>query len=444
MSAKEKLIRDYKLLLEKCKKENIHPGIAIENLFSKYIISRHYTEVFELLGYLLFSTDSKDSKQYISENNMYLYIMLEIYFLEKGNPTVESHIFERYQTLEQFRNICVELRLYIRRIWFQYPDGNWKQSFATFLSEQRITAEHLAVISKYTVPQNMLLFTMEQLSHYLPEHLSIFLDCYRKGMEGTEYTYNLPDDFLLETTPSPIEERELDASIPLTCSKSNYDEKKIAIILCKNNNRYASEVKDYISCMNVPSGFSLEFITVKNANSMASGYNYAMNSSNAKYKFYIHQDTFFICPSIFQQFLQAFEQNSSLGLLGIVGCTELPPHGKWWDSDYSVKRMLVYQDGVLIMLHSKSIVKNGLWEPADALDGILLATAYDIPWRDDLFDGWHFYDISQCFEFRNAGYITGALNSAQMMVLHETTTKIDPQNLYELYRQKFVDTYLSK
>ena len=96
------------------------------------------------------------------------------------------------------------------------------------------------------------------------------------------------------------------------------------------------------------------------------------------------------------------------------------------------------------MLHSKSIVKNGLWEPADALDGILLATAYDIPWREDLFDGWHFYDISQCYEFRKAGYIAGALNSSQMMVLHETTTKIDPQNLYELYRQKFVDTYLSK
>lgn len=444
MVAKEKLIQDYKRLLEICQLENAHPGIKIENLFSQYIQDGFYAEVFELLGTLLFSSDKEIAKTFISENNMYLYIMLEIYFLEQGNPTVESHIFERYSTLEQFKEICVELRLYIRRIWFQYPDGKWKQNFTVYLSNQEITAEHLAVITKYTVPQNMLLFVMEQLSNYLPEHLSIFLDCYRKGMEGTEYTYNLPDDFLLGTTPSTIEERELDTSIPLSYSVRNYDEKKIAIILCKNNNRYASEVKDYISCMTVPSGFSLEFITVKNASSMASGYNYAMNSSNAKYKFYIHQDTFFICPSIFLQFLQAFEQNSALGLLGIVGCTELPPHGKWWDSDYTIKRMLVYQDGVLTMLHSKSIVKNGLWEPADALDGILLATAYDVPWREDLFDGWHFYDISQCYEFRNAGYIAGALNSSQMMVLHETTTKIDPQNLYEFYRQKFVDIYLSK
>ncbi len=28
-----------------------------------------------------------------------------------------------------------------------------------------------------------------------------------------------------------------------------------------------------------------------------------------------------------------------------------------------------------------------------------MATAYDIPWRTDLLDGWHFYDVSQSFVF---------------------------------------------
>ena len=40
----------------------------------------------------------------------------------------------------------------------------------------------------------------------------------------------------------------------------------------------------------------------------------------------------------------------------------------------------------------------------DAVDGLLMATSYDIPWRTDLLEGWDFYDVSQSFEFRKKGY----------------------------------------
>ncbi len=33
-----------------------------------------------------------------------------------------------------------------------------------------------------------------------------------------------------------------------------------------------------------------------------------------------------------------------------------------------------------------------------------MATQQDIRWREDIFDRWHFYDISQCMEFKRAGY----------------------------------------
>lgn len=41
---------------------------------------------------------------------------------------------------------------------------------------------------------------------------------------------------------------------------------------------------------------------------------------------------------------------------------------------------------------------------AFAVDGMLIMTQYDIPWREDLFHKWDFYDISQCHEFRRKGY----------------------------------------
>ena len=40
----------------------------------------------------------------------------------------------------------------------------------------------------------------------------------------------------------------------------------------------------------------------------------------------------------------------------------------------------------------------------EALDGLLLATSRDVRWREDLFDGWDFYDVSQCLEMRRMGW----------------------------------------
>ncbi len=37
------------------------------------------------------------------------------------------------------------------------------------------------------------------------------------------------------------------------------------------------------------------------------------------------------------------------------------------------------------------------------VDGLLMATQTDIPWREDLFRGWHFYDASQSMEMQRIG-----------------------------------------
>ncbi len=55
---------------------------------------------------------------------------------------------------------------------------------------------------------------------------------------------------------------------------------------------------------------------------------------------------------------------------------------------------------------------------ADALDGLILITQYDIPWRADLFQSWHFYDISQCMEFKRNGYYAGVLSQELPYCMH--------------------------
>jgi hypothetical protein len=58
----------------------------------------------------------------------------------------------------------------------------------------------------------------------------------------------------------------------------------------------------------------------------------------------------------------------------------------------------------------------------ECIDGMLMATAYDLPWREDLFDGWDLYDLSQSFEFRKAGYRLVVPEQTKPWVAHDSET----------------------
>ena len=59
------------------------------------------------------------------------------------------------------------------------------------------------------------------------------------------------------------------------------------------------------------------------------------------------------------------------------------------------------------------------YESVKAIDGLMIVTQYDIPWREDLFKSWHFYDISQCMEFKKAGYEVGIPKQDEPWVMHD-------------------------
>ena len=38
--------------------------------------------------------------------------------------------------------------------------------------------------------------------------------------------------------------------------------------------------------------------------------------------------------------------------------------------------------------------KEADWHEVEAVNGSLIATQYDIPWREDILSGWEFYDVA--------------------------------------------------
>ena len=93
------------------------------------------------------------------------------------------------------------------------------------------------------------------------------------------------------------------------------NDKKICFIICYNDDKYISECLHYINRLTVPDGYLLDVLTVKNADSMTSGYNAAMNETDAKYKIYMHQDVFIVNINLLEDILKIFE-DKNVGMLG--------------------------------------------------------------------------------------------------------------------------------
>lgn len=214
------------------------------------------------------------------------------------------------------------------------------------------------------------------------------------------------------------------------------DNKKIDIIVCGNNKEYLDEQRKYIENLIIPNGMQLDILVVEGAKSMTSGYNEGMASSNAKYKIYMHQDTFIVNRNMISDLLDIF-QHPQIGMIGMVGTPKLPENAIMWN-DFRYGKLYTsmnYQAGESII----GVMEND-YEEVEAIDGFFMATQYDIPWREDIFDKWDFYDVSQSFEFRKNGYKVVVPNMYRPWCIHD-----DGFNNFKSYyteRKKFIKEYL--
>lgn len=218
------------------------------------------------------------------------------------------------------------------------------------------------------------------------------------------------------------------------------DEQKVCFIMCANDDMLAAECLLYINNLNVPAGFKVETRVIKGAVSMTAGYNKAMESSDARYKIYLHQDVLIINKNLIRDIVSIFMKNPQLGMLGVIGSKKLGADGSPWYFGIGEQAGEVYVDRIEKKIHVKGGTKiSGEYEKVTVLDGILMATQTDIRWREDLFDGWHFYDFSQSLEFWKAGYEVAVPGTDEPWCLHDND--IPDMKYYDKYREIFVKEY---
>ena len=194
--------------------------------------------------------------------------------------------------------------------------------------------------------------------------------------------------------------------------ESVQEEKKIAVIIARSGEALPAELLMSLRLLEQPAGFTMELVEVEGKAGMAAAYGQAMEASAAKYKVYLDERVRILEPRLLTRLVRLFEKHADLGIVGVSGTKLLPPDGIAF---HSTRRI-----GSLRLAGEARTVAWGmvLGEAEDvlAVDGFLMATQIDLPWREDLFHGAAFFDAAQCLEFRRQGLRSAVLAADEPLV----------------------------
>ena len=342
----------------------------------------------------------KDTTEHDNDLAMVCYLCT---ICEREKAAGEQVLFSKISDMDELLDRYTALKFYLRRIDFDVLDE--MESFYQFLLQNRISSyELLRVIDFSIVNRDKVLRAINEgvLSDRMPD-----ADSVDTADEDNELGKDVSDIF--------------------------------CFIICTNNAVYSQECIHYINHLRVPDGIQVNVLTVEEAKSLTSAYNEAMQCSEAKYKVYLHHDTFIINPDFIEECLRIFRANPQIGMIGNVGVGKMPPTGVMWDAD---RYGMLYEQHIYeTKLLSNTFSDELPYMEVDAIDGFLMVTQYDIPWREDLFCKWDFYDCSQSMEFWRRGYQVVVPNMKRPWCVHDCGF-INLQN-YDGEKEKFIVEYLA-
>lgn len=217
---------------------------------------------------------------------------------------------------------------------------------------------------------------------------------------------------------------------------------KFAFIICTNDELLLNECVHYINNLHVPAGYDVELLTIPDAPCITSGYNEAMAATDAKYKIYMHQDVFILNKNFLQDILSIFLEDSSIGMIGMVGYRSVSKDGIMWQSSDVRYGSLFFGSHYFEETRNTyhySLQKDSYHYVA-LIDGLLMATSCDLPFDTQHIDGWDFYDAFQSMNYLLHGYHVVVPEQRFPWCIHDDNILLNLFH-YNAYREKFVETY---
>lgn len=406
--------RFYKEIAERSESDHeLHDSI-VANIND--ILCSKSNEGYEQLGSMIESERYIEAAGYFNDLKEFMYTFAV--FSSEVGAGVERTIYDVITSIEDYLGLCHAILYCFRRIQLGHEDAYIEQAYMEFMDRNVSSIFLLSMLKRVSVGDKGYVGT--RIAALLQKSERIYDGLVLKGL----VSHIFPDEI------STVHfEREL-------YSTKQYN-KKICFITCVNDDRMYEECLYYISKLIVPEGVLVDSISIKEADSMTSGYNAAMEASDADIKVYLHQDVCILNPYFIIDLLDIFDMDDKISMVGLVGAPKLPEDAVMW---HGARFGNLYQSDSKIEFHSD--VKSrytGIGE-VEAVDGLLIATGKDVRWREDIFDGWDFYDVSESFEHRRKGFKIVVPYQITPWVIHDDGIL----NLYSYgkYRSRFIEVYL--
>ena len=347
----------------------------------------------------------KDTTEHDNDLAMVCYLCT---ICEREKAAGEQVLFSKISDMDELLDRYTALKFYLRRIDFDVLDE--MESFYQFLLQNQISSYELLRVIDFSIVNRDKVLRM-----------------INDGKPVRDF-HDTGGDFDEDTAVGAVSGKELS------------DDNEMCFIICTNNHTYAQECIHYINHLYVPDGIQVNVLTVEEAKSLTSAYNEAMQCSRAKYKVYPHHDTFIINRDFISDCLRIFRTDPRIGMIGNVGVEKMPSTGVMWDADRfgMLYEQHIYETKLLANAFSQELP----YMEVDAIDGFLMVTQYDIPWREDLFCKWDFYDCSQSMEFKRKGYRVVVPWMNEPWCVHDCGF-INLQN-YDGEKEKFIAEYLTE
>ena len=372
---------------------------------------------YEEIGKILESEDYTRAVQYFNDLKDF-YTSFVVYSTE-AHAGVTRTIYDIAASIEDYLAIRLSLLYCFRRIQLLQTLDEISDAYLEFMDRGLSPLFILGMLKELEVGDR------GYVGRYMAELLS---------GSGREKEGLLLQGLVSQVYPAADSTVEIDR---ITEASGHYN-KKICFITCVNNDRMYRECLFYINNLIVPEGTTVDTISIREADSMTSGYNAAMEASDADIKVYLHQDVCVINPYFLIDIMDIFDADPDIGILGIIGSPKLPEDAVMWHGPRVGK---LYHDDRKIEYRRDPKSRYSKVEYMEAVDGLLIATSKDVRWREDLFDGWDFYDVSECAEHRRQGYKVVVADPNSSWVIHDDGL----MNLYNYgkYRKVFIQEYLS-
>ena len=174
--------------------------------------------------------------------------------------------------------------------------------------------------------------------------------------------------------------------------------------------------------------------------SLSQIYNEILSESTTDIVVFCHDDIYFDTPGWYYKLLKHF-QKTDYGILGVAGTTNMSETGRWWETNKRKNMIGIvnHESGGKKWTSKYSEDFNNGIKQSVIVDGLFIAVNKQRIKSNfiESFKGFHFYDISFCFENHIQGIKVGVITNIR--ITHKSIGETNEQ--WEKNRIQFVEKY---